>query len=570
MSFRNGFNFFSNKEKSDNINNNSTSKPPTPKKPIVTANTYSSPVHKNPESSVKSIVSTNKSYQPIKKDETSKKSFQITNIVKHVQQQIHQPKQYNVLIIGATGSGKSTFVNMCSNYFLDGKLHDLKIVIPTEHHVQNSMLDIKHSENVKDKTQSQTSTCSVYKFSKNGDTYSIIDTPGFLDNRGEVQKERNITDILETVLKHSVISGVILVINGTEERLSNGVKEVINCLRGNLPNDLFNNTMVVFTFCSYSFRFPIDSLEIPNIKKEGRNFRMENFAFGIPKIDLPDPNEKNRLYLKMLNDWEESCDIVGEICESIKSFPVCSTQSYAAIKKARETFTEGIHVIGNYIIQNLELVNQLAMDEYSMEKTAKKKITRLEHVPSPTLNLICSTCDKVCAMECTFKYNILCSNIGLFSGKCKKCSCYADEHYHSKKIIVPKERSIQELLDEVKNNVGSVDKAKRNTIAIDDIKNLDLNQNSIAQKKYVINDINILIDEKVQHLIYTIHDVKSVCTFYDLDEIDSNLIKYVENKKKYIIEKKISQEFYEQIKILKEKISKAKQNYPKTTIPLHS
>ena len=44
------------------------------------------------------------------------------------------PREFKILLLGGTGTGKSTIINTITNYFLGGTPNNLKIVIPTKYH----------------------------------------------------------------------------------------------------------------------------------------------------------------------------------------------------------------------------------------------------------------------------------------------------------------------------------------------------------------------------------------------------------------------------------------------------
>ena len=98
------------------------------------------------------------------------------------------------LILGETGSGKSTFINMLGNYFSDGNLEDppnsLTVLIPTQY-LQVSASSLDHSENnVRDGTSSQTTEAQTYQWADPG--VAFVDTPGFADTRGVETDDKNV------------------------------------------------------------------------------------------------------------------------------------------------------------------------------------------------------------------------------------------------------------------------------------------------------------------------------------------------------------------------------------------
>jgi predicted GTPase len=85
----------------------------------------------------------------------------------------------NVLLLGETGSGKSTFINYLLNYFKKGSIENLRIAIPTRYLAATETFRTSELD-VHDVTKSKTSECTHYHFGK----YNFIDSPGFSDTRG--------------------------------------------------------------------------------------------------------------------------------------------------------------------------------------------------------------------------------------------------------------------------------------------------------------------------------------------------------------------------------------------------
>ncbi|CAG8824832.1 8389_t:CDS:2, partial [Dentiscutata erythropus] len=100
-----------------------------------------------------------------------------------------EPGIFKILLLGGTGTGKSTIINTVTNYFKGGTLDNPKIVIPTKYFDVTEMeYNDKHTEaKVDDVTKSQTTKCSTYKFNHPDDpSYKFIfyDTPGLSDTNG--------------------------------------------------------------------------------------------------------------------------------------------------------------------------------------------------------------------------------------------------------------------------------------------------------------------------------------------------------------------------------------------------
>lgn len=127
-----------------------------------------------------------------------------------------------VLIIGGTGSGKSTFINTLTNYFRNGTLDDMKVVIPTALHPATEPDAATHTESkLNDISQSQTQDCSNYRFKnpKSSLEFEFIDTPGIGDTRGTDQDEANLNKILTAAKDSKNLTAIVLVVNGRIPRL---------------------------------------------------------------------------------------------------------------------------------------------------------------------------------------------------------------------------------------------------------------------------------------------------------------------------------------------------------------
>ncbi|CAF1199131.1 unnamed protein product [Rotaria sordida] len=131
----------------------------------------------------------------------------------------------NILLLGESGVGKSTFINAFANYLhfqsLDEAQHEKPIVIIPVSFIMtiNDNFDekiikfgeIDSNENHNDKGQSVTQKCKSYIFNiSNEKKLRFIDTPGFGDTRGNQQDNLNMEEIFSFLHNISYLNGICL------------------------------------------------------------------------------------------------------------------------------------------------------------------------------------------------------------------------------------------------------------------------------------------------------------------------------------------------------------------------
>ncbi|XP_037837835.1 uncharacterized protein si:ch73-170d6.2 [Kryptolebias marmoratus] len=190
------------------------------------------------------------------------------------------PKQNRtIMVLGATGAGKSTLINGMINYILGVRWED--------------SYRFKLVDEGQDKSQahSQTSEVTVYKLNHQDGfqvpfSLSIIDTPGFGDTRG-IERDREIIEQLRNLFSspHGVteIDAVCFVAQASSARLTPTQKYVFDSILSIFGKDVAENIRILVTFADGQ-RPPvlegINAADVPCPKTKGLpvHFKFNNSA----------------------------------------------------------------------------------------------------------------------------------------------------------------------------------------------------------------------------------------------------------------------------------------------------
>ena len=252
------------------------------------------------------------------------------------------------LLLGGTGSGKSTFINYVTNY-LEGEKSFNKVVndtskfkmaIPCKNWNENIVERFKkHSneKNIEDSTVSQTSECYEYLFEKQN--ISFIDTPGINDTNGCNNDIMNLKKIVDSVAKESNLNGIILLINGTMVRLDTSTVNFISILKSFLPKQMIENVIVILTNCEEeSCNFELKCLK--DIFANGKKYTMQNKLFRWDKKTKFEKDSK--LYKTNEISWNESIKTLGSLISELKKMPSLSTKQFKINEETADKLSKQI------------------------------------------------------------------------------------------------------------------------------------------------------------------------------------------------------------------------------------
>ncbi|KAM3603996.1 uncharacterized protein V6R79_005003 [Siganus canaliculatus] len=178
---------------------------------------------------------------PLKNEKNNAKGCRVFSFQK---ESCKTKQSRTIMLLGATGAGKSTLINGMINYILGVKWKD-------EYRIK-----LVHEDPSKSQTSSQTTEVTVYKLNHQEGfqieySLTIIDTPGFGDTGG-IEKDKQITEQLRNLFSSDLgideIDAVYFVVQAPLVRLTPSQKYVFDSVLSIFGKDVEENIQILVTF----------------------------------------------------------------------------------------------------------------------------------------------------------------------------------------------------------------------------------------------------------------------------------------------------------------------------------
>lgn len=238
-----------------------------------------------------------------------------------------------LLLLGETGSGKTSFLNLLFNY----------ACIIQKSGGNYKLADLQNFNEAALQTQSKTSGAKPYDLLlHDGFTLGIIDTPGFGDIRGIDKDDEHVRLIVETLDQVKYIHCVCLVINGRLGNVSPSLMYVLDRITTVLPKNVLGNHIVVSTNTQDfdDINLPLDALpKCFTERKDDRWFAVENPYCKLEKARKRGPlNEDTASRIKA--SFEKTGRVLDNMLGIIKDFQPVHTSKFQILYSTTQEIEE--------------------------------------------------------------------------------------------------------------------------------------------------------------------------------------------------------------------------------------
>ncbi|KAG6544702.1 hypothetical protein Mapa_013892 [Marchantia paleacea] len=501
----------------------------------------------------------------------------------------------NLLILGQTGVGKSTFINAFFNYLTYDSLDDaleggVKVAIPSIVVKRDGYEEeeFRVGENITGKEEdldgslvgaSATQICKahVFKLKDNSMTVRLIDTPGVGDTRGFQQDKENFKDILTTMTQYEYIHGICILLKPDESRLNTYLGFCLSELLTYFHKSAVDNFAFCFTNCRYTdFKLgmtlrPLQKLlkslkdttgvEIPINEQTLYFFDNEVFPSLAARhhgFDLP--TEKGDLE----RSWERSVEHMTRLLKRFSTITPHGTEASVSVNKVKR-IVRNLEEPMNIITQNIGLQQKFEEEQIELIQHFDEEIAdaqkllmtsrKVEFLPLDHWRLVCTNppCVEIVQTNglSTFNYPTLCHaickemsvrfcSVMTLQGKCTRCKHDYIKHRQINFETVVKyveNREIREAIGKGISNKKLKELALRSTK-----KSLEewthekdvIDETTVQFAAFLKNStITPFNDYVIEYLELSIADLKN--TDGDYEKVEQELENCREEKKKYEI-----------------------------------
>ena len=352
-------------------------------------------------------------------------------------------KETNIIVMGETGVGKSTWINAIANYLsyptlqdaIDAK--DMKVCIPSTfthnskmHGLQTISVGSASENEIQETGHSATQLPRAYRFDVGKHLITLLDTPGIGDVRGLARDEINFENILSHLSHYDEIHGICLLLKTNASRLTVLFRFCVMELLRHLHKSAVHNIIFCFTHTRASFYQPgealatlqklLGELKGPCIPLTKLNqFCFENEAFRLLAC-MKNGIEFSRQDIAVCSSsWDQSLKETRNLISYVQTLMPHPIQSTVCLNNARRTILELSKPLAETaatIQANIDRAEAKSLEVTRSEETKKKLqdqlylyVSKLERIPLEHPRTVCT--DTSCTRYVEVQL-LLCSYLG--------------------------------------------------------------------------------------------------------------------------------------------------------------
>ncbi|XP_063050163.1 verrucotoxin subunit beta-like [Engraulis encrasicolus] len=464
--------------------------------------------------------------------------------------QVNNPSNKTIMLVGVTGSGKTTLINAMANYILGVDWKD------------NWRYKLIDEENHKSQAHSQTSEVTAYQIHHEDDfqipySITIIDTPGIGNTRG-IKQDEEIKERIRQFFLHSnsidSIDAVCFVVQAALARLTSTQRYIFNSILSVFGKNIVNNIITLVTFADNQHPPVLEAIKEANIpcatQADGIpvHFKFNNSVLFANNTGCSN-GEVDFDYMY----WQIGQDSMHRFFTQLGTMETQSLTLTKQVLQKRNHLEEVLKEVQQLIGKESSIMEEMNARQTELDNHKKQmkqnedfesvlEIKKSQHVPTETGKFVtnCHTCNFTCHYPCSTSHDTDKGNCSVMAnGKCTVCpgKCVWSVHFNNDyrwEITLEEEKRIhqdlkdkyEEAMREMKNTekiVSDLEEEHRQvqrkvvevmeniTECLQDLKEIALRPDPLSTPDY----IDLLIESQKQEAkpgfhqrIQELHDVR--------------------------------------------------------------
>ncbi|KAI6656576.1 hypothetical protein LOD99_1371 [Oopsacas minuta] len=408
-------------------------------------------------------------------------------------QKVTKKNPKNIIMMGETGSGKSTLINAFINYAAGVEMEDplrFKLVID-------------EVDSAGDQSISQTTDISGYLIEDTllGYDIQIWDIPGFGDTQG-IERDEMIKEQINELLKiEDECHAVCFVVKANVNRLTDIQRYIIDRVLLFFGKEAKENIYLLATFEDGSHPEMLSALEKSNFPFDEKRW----FAFN--NADLFKNPSQRTPFTKMY--WDNTIDSIEKFFRDVGHQHAFSLTTTKAVIEDREKLKMNINAITSELDKALVIKNigeenlrnlEAGKGEVERKRHFTKKVTAHKKVPVATNNIttFCKKCTYTCHDNCSIQNDSDKARCwAMTDGYCRICPERCKWDWHSNERYIYKDEIVEseEFVKDVKQQLDDANKR----LSIYDQKRVSLEREK-AKTQEKMNKLLGKIKDQIQSL----------------------------------------------------------------------